>query len=887
MRCLRSLPISVLIAVLFAGSAAIAQEASTAVRVVNPIDEKQLVTLKGTVHPLANAKNDRGAAPDGMKLDRIHLVLQRSTTQESTLRQLISDLHTPGTASYHQWLTPDSFGKQFGPSDQDITTVQTWLTSHGFTGAKVLPGRQTIEFSGSVGQFRGAFHTSIHKYQVNGETRYANSADPQIPAALAPVVKGFVSLNNFRFKSMARVMGKAQYNPQTDKAIPSWTWGTSAGVNFVLSPGDYAVQYDLNPLYGAGLKGAGQSIAIIDYSNVNVDLVNQFRSLFKLPVNPPQVIVDGNDPGIDGINDPEGPAFGTSVESYLDVEWAGAVAPLATIDLIVAADTELESGAFLAAEHAVYSNVAPIISSSIYQYGCEQEAGSGNAFIESLWEQAAAQGITVLEAAGDSGSAGCDSDSEPYASNGLGVNNWASTPFNLAVGGTDFYYADWALGQGGSDYQNYWTTTPTQVPAVSLKSYIPEQPWNDSQFGLDYLNVYALTGNTSIAGGSGGASNCATGTGSGLNGGYANCTAGYPKPAWQSGVTGIPADKVRDIPDLSLFAADGTNFSFYPICSSDGDCQTATGNNVIQITGVGGTSAATPAFAGIMALINEKYNSRQGQAGYVLYPLKAQFGSAFHDVTHGTNSMPCDFVDGTPNCIAAPTDNTIEGEGQLGTGSTPDYNAAAGYNLATGLGTVDASALVNDWNKVTFATSTTTMHPSETSFAHGTAISVFGSVTGTGTPTGDVALMSDSTEQLSQGLGLFTLSSGSYTSGGNTVAGLPGGSYNIWGRYSGDAKNGPSTSTPIPITVTPENSGIYFSLIQGGATVYTASAPHWNRGLWKPAEPERDCCTQFSDHLPERRFMHWVWCANRSGRVFRQWNCAEHGADQCRGRRGI
>jgi trimeric autotransporter adhesin len=820
MRRMLSLPRFAL-SILLVSATAIAQNATTPVRIVNPIDEHQLLTLKGTVHPLANKANDRGAVADSMQLDRMHLVLKRSNAQEAALKRLITDMHTPGSANYHKWLTPDAFGKQFGPADEDVQAVQTWLTGHGFTVSKVNPGKQTIEFSGNVKQFKSAFHAEIHKYQVNGETRYANSANPQIPAALAQVVGGFVSLNNFRMKSFARVMGKASYNPKTDKATASWTYGTSAGVDFVLSPGDYAVQYDLNPLYSAGLKGAGQSIAIIDYSNINVGLVNQFRTLFGLPVNPPQVIVDGNDPGIDGINDPEGPAFGTSVESYLDVEWAGAVAPLATIDLIVAADTQLESGGFLAAERAVYGNVAPILSSSIYQYGCEQEAGSGNQFIASLWEQAAAQGITVLEAAGDSGSAGCDSDSEDDSYQGLGVNNWASTPWNLAVGGTDFYYSDYANPtQLDSQLNTYWNSSPTQSPAVSLLQYIPEQPWNDSQYGLDAVNYDIAVGDTTIGGGSGGASNCATGTDD-EGSGWTTCTAGWPKPAWQTG-TGVPADGVRDLPDVSLFAADGLNYSYYPICAADGDCQTPTGSDLVQITGVGGTSAAAPSFAGIMALVEEKYGSAQGQAGFVLYPLKAQYPASFHDILQGTNSVPCEF--GVTNCIAVTdplTDSNGNTEGQMGTGTTPDYNAAAGYNLATGLGTVDAAQLVDNWNKITFAAATTTLTPSSTSFTHGTAITISGGVTGTGsTPTGDVALMTDSTEQLQQGQGLFTLSGGSFSS--NTVSYLPGGKYNIWGRYGGDTKNASSTSTPVAIDVTPEASGINFNLLEndgGGAQI--------------------------------------------------------------------
>src|SRR5580658_5256267 len=442
MRSLRSFPVCVLSAVLFC-AAAIAQETAPAARIVNPIDEKQLVTLKGTVHPLANARNDRGAAPGDMQLDRLHLVLKRSNSQEAALRSLIADLHTPGTASYHKWLTPEAFGKQFGPADQDVTAVENWLSGHGFTVAKVNPGKQTIEFSGNVAQFNSAFHAQIHKYLVNGETHFANATDPQIPAALTPVVGGFVTLNNFRAKSYARYLGKAQYDPKTDHATPEWTTGSSTtGYNFVLAPQDYAVQYDLSPLYTANINGSGQTIAIINESNVNIGLVNSFRSLFSLPVNPPQFIIDGNDPGVDGINNPSGPN-GASTEAYLDVEWSGAVAPNATIDLVIAADTALESGLFLAMEHAVYSNVAPVMSLS-FGY-CESGLGAAtDAFINGLWELAAAQGITVMVSTGDSGSAGCDDDdTQEYAVEGLAVSGYASTPYNVAVGGTDFYYSDY------------------------------------------------------------------------------------------------------------------------------------------------------------------------------------------------------------------------------------------------------------------------------------------------------------------------------------------------------------------------------------------------------------------------------------------------------------
>ena len=713
--------------------------------------------------------------------------------------------------------------------------METWLTGHGFSVAGVLPGKQVIEFSGNVGQFRSAFHTQIHQYAVNGETHFANATDPQIPAAIAPVVGGFVALNNFHARNQAKLLGKAQYDRTTDRATPDWTWGTAAGgVNFVLAPQDYAVEYDLNPLYNAStpIKGSGQTIAIINDSNVNIGLVNQFRSLFGLPVNPPQVIIDGNDPGVNG----------DAVEAYLDVEWAGAVAPEATIDLVIGADTQLQNGLYLAAEHAVYGNLAPVMSIS-FGY-CEQGLGSYNGFWSNLWEQAAAQGTTVMVSSGDAGSAGCDDDNTQYfAEYGQNVNGFASTPYNVAVGGTDFYYSFWNSSNVTlSSFAPYWTTTPQQAPAASLKAYLAEQPWNDSQFGDDVSQTYADSNDTatSIAAGGGGASNAAVCSGSYLGNSCTGTTSGYPKPSWQTG-TGVPSDGVRDLPDVSLFASNGSNYTFYVLCAQDGDCQPASGNNIVQISGVGGTSASSPSFAGMMALVNQKWGP-QGQANYVLYPLAKQFPAAFHDVTEGSNTVPC--ASGSTNCITAanglgytvtdPYYGTAT-EGEIGTGTTPEYNAGVGYDLASGLGTIDANVLVTDWPKVKFDATTTTLNVSPTSFAHGTAPTISGTVSGTGTPAGDVALLTSSTEPMQQGQTFFTLSNGAYSS--STVNYLPGGTYNVWTQYGGDGTNGLSKSTPVQITVSPEASTLNVSVLQGGSTVTTGSTFQYGSSITLDAQP--------------------------------------------------
>jgi hypothetical protein len=787
-------------------------------RLTAPIDDANRVVLAGTVHPLARASNDLGRVPDSTPLKRMQIVLKKSDAQEAAARQLIEDLHNPASPSFHKWLTPDQFGKQFGPSDADVAKLSAWLASKGFNVTKLNPGRQTLEFEGTAGQFRAAFQSEIHNYAIPGGTHSANNVDPKIPAALAPVFGGFASLNNFPPHSPAKIAGKATYDPRTGKSKPSWTIGSPQdGYFFAFAPGDFAVQYDTAPLLAAGTNGAGQTIAVINISNVDVYLVNQYRALFNLPASPLQVIVDGADPGLNGINNPDG-QNGFLGEAYLDVEMTGMSAPGATIDLVIAGDTGLSDGFGLASEHAVYNNLAPIMSLSVEE--CELGLGSSNQFYNSLWQQAAAQGITVVVAASDSGSAGCDDfDTQQYATYGQQVNGFASTPYNVAVGGTDFYYSDYAIGGNalGNQVFSYWSETPSNnTPAVSIKGVIPEQPWNDSQYGLDAYNEYENTGSTNIVAGSGGASNCGIDT---------TTCAPYPKPSWQSGA-GVPADKARDLPDISLFAANGDNYSYYPFCSSAGDCQPVAADGTVQISGSGGTSASAPAFAGIMALINQKYG-RQGQVNYVLYPLATQYPAAFHDITVGTNTVPCALSGNgvTPqNCIAVSNPasvlddngNTIV-EGEIGSGTTADYNAGPGYDLATGLGTLDANVMISDWNKVAFAGTTTTLTPSSTSFAHGTSITVSGSVTSSAaTPTGEVALMTTSTTVNNQSEANFTLASGAFS---GSIDYLPGGTYTIYGRYGGDTANGTSTSTPVSIMVTPESSATALELVSGYAVV--------------------------------------------------------------------
>jgi subtilase family serine protease len=299
---------------------ALAQTASLAGRITQAIDETNLVTLRGNVHPLARAEFDQGPLSEAQPLKRMLLLLQRSPEQETALQQLLEDQQNKSSANYHAWLTPDKFGKQFGPVDADIRTVTQWLASHGFTSIRVGVGRTVIEFSGNVASVRNAFHAEMHRYFVKGEEHIANASDPQIPVALSPAVAGIVSLHDFR--PVPHVLRAGSFHRSKSGAVtPLYTLSSQF---FPLAPADFGKIYNVVPLWTAGITGTGQSIAVLGESNIKVQDVVDFRTIFGLPQNfsSHNVILNGVDPGLNG----------SEIESDLDIQWAGAVAPGATID---------------------------------------------------------------------------------------------------------------------------------------------------------------------------------------------------------------------------------------------------------------------------------------------------------------------------------------------------------------------------------------------------------------------------------------------------------------------------------------------------------------------------------------------------------------------------
>ena len=692
----RFLTISAFVA--FAPLLAIAQTVSVPSRITEAVDNDNRVTLRGNTHPLARPDYDRGAAPDSLPMERMLLVLTRSQGQESALIKLLDAQTNNSSPNFHHWLTPEQFGQEFGLASADLELVRSWLISQGFRVNNVSNGRTLIVFSGDAGLVRNAFHTQIHKYVVNGEEHWANTSDPQIPAALTPVVSGVVGLQNFHTKPMHHVAGVFSRSKDTGVVKPLFTFSSSVCPPFptcyAVGPFDFAAIYNILPLWNAGIDGTGQTIAIVGKSNINLQDVRDFRSLFGLPAREPVVIIPpgSTDPGITGDKG--------ETEADLDVEWSGAVAKNATIMFVTSASAATD-GAIISAMHVIDANLAPIMSVSFGK--CEFSLGSSeNQVFNQLWQKAAAQGITVLVAAGDQGSASCDSNGAPTpapAVQGLEVSGVASTPWDVAVGGTDF-----------NDLTNattFWNPSSNSTTQASAKGYIPETTWNESCTNADFgsnseanCNSPKLSGFVKVVGGSGGASNCTSPTGLDAS----SCAGGYAKPSWQTG-NGVPNDGRRDIPDVSLFASDGFHASFYVICQSDKTNNSCNLNSPFtNFVGIGGTSASSPAFAGIMALVIQKVNSRQGNANPVLYSLAAQqSGSScnsnsgpanscvFNDITTGTNAMPC--LPGTLNCV---TTNAGDKFGILS-----GYDASAGYDLATGLGSINAANLVNNWTSTT------------------------------------------------------------------------------------------------------------------------------------------------------------------------------------------
>jgi hypothetical protein len=666
--------------------------------ITGAIDESHLATLRGNTRPEANSQNDRGRVPDNLPMEHILLQLQRSPEQEAGLERYIDSLNDKSSPNFHRWLTAEQFGERYGLAQEDIETITGWLNSHGFAINTVYTSRMLIDFSGTAGEVREAFRTEIHNLAVNGELHIANMKDPQIPTALRPAIAGIVSLNDFRPHAMYR--NKTDYTfagcaSSTDRP-------TGPGTCYAVTPQDTQTIYNLTPLYSAGISGQGQTIALVEDTDTysGTGDWNLYRKTFGLARNATypvwsqgsysQVHPGCSDPGT---NADDG-------EAAIDVEVASAVAPAAAIELVSCASGTVTFGGLIALQNLINA-AGPYPGVVSVSYGvCEAFNGNGgNAAFYNTYQQAASQGVSVFVSAGDEGPSECSADfnvSSEYDVASLGVTGWGETPYNVSVGGTDFEDT-YNVKEAGASFSSYWSATSSPSYGSALK-YVPEIPWNDScasvliaEYSHGSFTTYGSSGfcNTSpydtssgyliFAAGSGGASNCAFGAGGTDQGGDGisdpECQ-GYAKPSWQSGssltggkaVYGQPSDGVRDVPDVSMFAANGIWGHYEVVCWSD-PAYTADGSASCTgapstWSGFGGTSVASPTMAAIQALIDQKTGQNWGNPNPIYYQIaQNEYGTAggtfqgsscnssgsggpasgcsFNDVTQGDIDIDC------------------------------------------------------------------------------------------------------------------------------------------------------------------------------------------------------------------------------------------------------
>jgi subtilase family serine protease len=713
--------------------------------------------------------------------------------------------------SYHKWLTPAEFGQQFGMSLAGLDKVSGWLQQEGFTVTSVAQSRNAIGFSGNIAAIEKAFQTQIHNYSVNGETHFANASQISIPSSLAGAVSSVRGLNDFRLKPRVKPMRASAANAH-------FTSGLS-GAHYV-APGDFAVIYDVNPLYTAGNTGKGVTIAVIGQTDIVPADITDFRGAAGLTANNPTVVTV---PGTTPLSVAAGSASDDLSETDLDLEWSGGVASGASIVLVNSGDifTSLQ----YAIQNPINGITIPIISQS---YGaCESGFSTADLnTIEGWLKQANSQGQTVVLAAGDSGAADCDDGGVTSATQGLAVDYPGSSAYVTAAGGSEFM-GDGTAQTPQTGAGTYWSANGSGSVSddliTSAKSYIPEMAWNDTTFSI-------ANGGSLSAGGGG-------------------VSALWPKPTWQTGVAGIPADGHRDVPDISLNSSPdhdpylyctqiqttGSGAGYASSCQATSfrlnDGSNADTNN---LTAAGGTSFAAPAFAGLLAIVEQKLSSGGGVGNInpLLYQLAANattYASGFHDITTGNNQVPC--TTASTNCP---------------TGSNPviGYTAGTGYDQATGLGSVDANNLATAVAALVQATGTKTALTA----APGTSLVINEQVVFTATvtpntlttpPTGTVTFTLDGAAQTPVALSTAspytaTLTTGfassgthsvsaTFTSGNSTYLGSTSSSVTVNVASQGTAP----TTTAVTITPTsfPLGSSVTLAATVTAQTAGTLTGP--------------------------------------------------------------
>jgi len=734
-----------------------------------------MTTIAGTVHPLTKRTTDVGAMNSQMQLESLTLNTNLSAAQQKDLDALLAAQQDPKSPQFRQWLTQEEYGARFGLTDGDLKAVTDWLTGQGFTVGSVSKSRNAIHFSGKVWQVESAFHTQMHVYQKDGETHFANATEIRVPAGIGSVILNVRGLNNFRPK------------PHLQKRlVPGYTANTTNGVANFLIPADWAKIYDVTPIYSqtcgsVACDGTGMHVGVVGQTYAPLADMTNFRSAAGMTA--PQVTyvcIDPNTAHCTGTFATAPVTAGDEDEADLDIQWSGGIAKNATVDFVYAPYSDACTNSactssvldtvtgnyydvFDAMQHAIQDytvaatgKVLPVISMS---YGDCEESFVGQAtyvtWVTSMGTQANAQGQTLVVSSGDSGAFECESANNYPAQDGVSVSVPADSPYYTGVGGT-------TLSGDESVPATYWNETPTT--GESALGYIPESVWNDTS-----------------------ASNGLSASGGGVSLYYSQPTVAavgwqQPTPANYAGTSG------RFVPDVAFAAS--PDHDGYLTCSA-GNTSTTTGtdcsNGFLSTKNywdiIGGTSAGTPSFAGMLTLMVQKYGVNGKGLGninptlYALAANAANYAAVFHDTTNGNNIVPCSVIAADTGC----------------TTGTYGWDAQVGYDLATGLGSIDGYqlflALAGSSN---LTASTTTLGvsptlPTQNQTVTLTATVASGSSAVTTTPTGTVIFTIDGVAGTA-----IALSGGTAST---TKAFTTSGSHTVAIAYSGDSVFSSSTTS--------------------------------------------------------------------------------------------
>jgi subtilase family serine protease len=536
-----------------------------------------------------------------LKTRTLHMSIGLALRNQDRFSALLQSLYDPSSPNYHQYLTQDEFTQRFGPRAIQRQAVIDYLTHQGFSVTQVYP--DLVDFSGSVSRTERVFGVSINDYLgPDGRMFYSNSTVPILPAYLASLITSVSGLDDANRFSHPPIPGQNTHaiKPKAGSNCPAA--GQSGGSQVAYIPNQFAKAYNYNGLHSSGLQGQGQTVGVFELDGYSLSDVQTYSQCFGGGSVPIQNVI------LDGFNGQPGAG---AIEVELDMEVILSQAPnLAKLIVYEAPNTTQGYNDEFA---RIVNDRTPVISVS---WGdCEKNMGQQEVNQENqFFQQAAAQGQTILVAAGDSGSASCFQLQGGSFDTSLNADDPAAQPYVTGVGGTN-------------------------LTLKSDNSYQSETVWNGGLLG---------------------------GAGGGLS-------QYWKQPSWQTGpgVQNQYSNGMRETPDVSLDADPATGYPVY--CTAGSNC---TGGGSSGWLTVGGTSAAAPMWAAMVALANQQAAKAGKNALGFLNPALYKIGSGskyardFHDVTaSGSND-----------------------EGFNGGA----YPVTRNYDLATGWGTFDAASLAAD-----------------------------------------------------------------------------------------------------------------------------------------------------------------------------------------------